>query len=55
MEALLFLGTHFKERGAFEEAEAYCTRLLDFGGPKKEVRAFPTGLKKRSPAESRSP
>jgi anaphase-promoting complex subunit 8 len=38
MEALLFLGTHCKETGNFEEAELYCTRLLDFGGPKKEVR-----------------
>lgn len=37
MEALLYLGTHYKELGDFEEAELFCTRLLNLAGPAKEV------------------
>lgn len=32
-EALVFLATHFKTHKKFEEAEVYCTRLLDYSGP----------------------
>lgn len=32
-EALVFLATHFKNHKKFEEAEVYCTRLLDYSGP----------------------
>ena len=35
-EALLFLATHCKDSGALEEAQQYCSRLLDFGGQEKE-------------------
>ncbi|AEE78373.1 cell division cycle protein 23 homolog [Arabidopsis thaliana] len=35
-EALVFLATHFKNHKKFEEAEVYCTRLLDYSGPEKE-------------------
>ncbi|XP_010520614.1 PREDICTED: anaphase-promoting complex subunit 8 [Tarenaya hassleriana] len=35
-EALVFLATHFKTQKKFEEAEVYCTRLLDYSGPEKE-------------------
>ncbi|KAK6920772.1 Cdc23 [Dillenia turbinata] len=37
IEALLFLATHFKAQKRFEEAEVYCTRLLDYTGPEKET------------------
>jgi len=33
VEALLFLAKHYKSIGRFEEAEHYCTRLLDYTGP----------------------
>jgi len=33
VEALLFLAKHYKSIGNFEEAEHYCTRLLDYTGP----------------------
>lgn len=33
VEALLFLATYYRERNGFEEAEVYCTRLLDYTGP----------------------
>lgn len=33
VEALLFLATHCKDQKRFEEAEVYCTRLLDYTGP----------------------
>jgi hypothetical protein len=33
VEALLFLAKHYKTIGNFEEAEHYCTRLLDYTGP----------------------
>jgi len=36
VEALLYLGTHYKELGDFEEAELFCTRLLNLAGPAKE-------------------
>lgn len=35
-EALLFLANHCKDSGALEEAQSYCSRLLDFGGHEKE-------------------
>ena len=35
-EALLFLATHCKDTGELEEAQQYCSRLLDFGGHEKE-------------------
>ena len=33
LEALVFLATHFKTHKKFEEAEVYCTRILDYSGP----------------------
>ena len=35
--ALQFLAEHATESGRLQEAEKYCTRLLDFGGPAKEA------------------
>ena len=35
-EALLFLANHCKESGQLQEAQQYCSRLLDFGGHEKE-------------------
>ncbi|CAN6916891.1 unnamed protein product [Brassica oleracea var. botrytis] len=35
-EALVFLATHLKTNKKFDEAEVYCTRLLDYSGPEKE-------------------
>ncbi|KAL4633090.1 hypothetical protein ACB092_04G096200 [Castanea dentata] len=37
VEALLYLATYYKTQKRFEEAEVYCTRLLDFTGPEKET------------------
>ncbi|KAJ8632128.1 hypothetical protein MRB53_025464 [Persea americana] len=37
IEALLFLAKHSKAEKRFEEAETYCTRLLDYTGPEKET------------------
>ncbi|RWR87437.1 anaphase-promoting complex subunit 8 [Cinnamomum micranthum f. kanehirae] len=37
IEALLFLAKHSKAEKRFEEAEMYCTRLLDYTGPEKET------------------
>ncbi|KAL6997233.1 anaphase-promoting complex component apc8 [Sarracenia purpurea var. burkii] len=37
VEALLFLATYCKSQKKFEEAEVYCTRLLDYTGPEKET------------------
>ncbi|KAF5734730.1 anaphase-promoting complex subunit 8-like [Tripterygium wilfordii] len=37
VEALLFLATYCKDQKRFEEAEVYCTRLLDYTGPEKET------------------
>ncbi|KAL3740510.1 hypothetical protein ACJRO7_021742 [Eucalyptus globulus] len=37
VEALLFLATYSKDQKRFEEAEVYCTRLLDYTGPEKET------------------
>ena len=33
VEGLLFRAKHCKSIGRFEEAEHYCTRLLDYTGP----------------------
>lgn len=35
--ALVYLAQHCKAAGDFSRAEAFCARLLDFGGPEKEV------------------
>nr|GMC75872.1 anaphase-promoting complex subunit 8 [Ipomoea batatas] len=37
VEALLFLVKYYKAQRRFEEAEIYCTRLLDCQGPEKEA------------------
>ncbi|XP_078434923.1 anaphase-promoting complex subunit 8 [Wolffia australiana] len=37
IEALLFLARHCKTEKKIEEAEMYCTRLLDYTGPEKET------------------
>ncbi|KAK8943020.1 Anaphase-promoting complex subunit 8 [Platanthera zijinensis] len=37
IEALLFLTKYLKAEKRFEEAEVYCTRLLDYSGPEKET------------------
>uniref|UniRef100_A0A2P2J6M2 Cdc23 domain-containing protein n=1 Tax=Rhizophora mucronata TaxID=61149 RepID=A0A2P2J6M2_RHIMU len=37
VEALLFLAQHCRALKRFEEAEVYCTRLLDYTGPEKET------------------
>lgn len=37
IEALLFLTKYLKAEKKFEEAEIYCTRLLDYSGPEKET------------------
>ncbi|XAR65418.1 hypothetical protein NMG60_11009544 [Bertholletia excelsa] len=37
VEALLFLATYCKAQKRFEEAEVYCTRLLDYTGPERET------------------
>ncbi|KAK9104736.1 hypothetical protein Scep_021580 [Stephania cephalantha] len=36
LEALMFLATYCRSQKKFEEAEVYCTRLLDYKGPEKE-------------------
>lgn len=40
VEALLFLATHCKSEKRFEEAEVYCTRLLDYTGPVTPAQAL---------------
>ncbi|KAL8042089.1 hypothetical protein ABFX02_09G027700 [Erythranthe guttata] len=37
VEALMFLAQHCKNQKRFDEAEVYCTRLLDYTGPEKET------------------
>lgn len=37
VETLLFLGDYYREQKRYEEAEVYCTRLLDYSGPEKET------------------
>ncbi|KAG1362283.1 anaphase-promoting complex subunit 8 [Cocos nucifera] len=37
IEALLFLVRHYKDKKRFEEAEVYCTRLLDYTGPVSDL------------------
>ncbi|KAF3454077.1 hypothetical protein FNV43_RR04524 [Rhamnella rubrinervis] len=37
VEALLFLAQYYKGQKRFEDAEVYCTRLLDYTGPEKET------------------
>ncbi|KAE9617106.1 putative acetyltransferase A, auxiliary subunit [Lupinus albus] len=37
VEALLYLARYYKLQSKFEEAEVYCTRLLDYTGPEKET------------------
>ncbi|XP_072983539.1 anaphase-promoting complex subunit 8 [Typha latifolia] len=46
IEALLFLAKHCKAMERFDEAEVYCTRLLDYTGPEKETaKTILRGLK----------
>ena len=35
-QALLFLANYCKDTGSLQEAQQYCSRLLDFGGHEKE-------------------
>ncbi|GFP98469.1 anaphase-promoting complex subunit 8 [Phtheirospermum japonicum] len=37
VEALTFLAQHCKNEKQYDEAEIYCTRLLDYTGPEKET------------------
>uniref|UniRef100_M1CA81 Cell division cycle n=1 Tax=Solanum tuberosum TaxID=4113 RepID=M1CA81_SOLTU len=37
VEALMFLARYYKAQKRFEDAEVYCTRLLDYSGPEKET------------------
>ncbi|KAK4486088.1 hypothetical protein RD792_008756 [Penstemon davidsonii] len=37
VEALMFLARHCQTKKRFDEAEVYCTRLLDYTGPEKET------------------
>ncbi|KAK7317459.1 hypothetical protein RJT34_01716 [Clitoria ternatea] len=37
VEALLYLAKYYKAQKRFEEAEIYCTRLLDYTGPERET------------------
>ncbi|KAL3640657.1 anaphase-promoting complex component apc8 [Castilleja foliolosa] len=37
VEALMFLAQHCKNEKQYDEAEIYCTRLLDYTGPEKET------------------
>ncbi|XP_072055401.1 anaphase-promoting complex subunit 8 isoform X2 [Arachis hypogaea] len=37
VEALLYLARYYKLQDRFEEAEVYCTRLLDYSGPERET------------------
>ncbi|KAF5796759.1 putative tetratricopeptide-like helical domain superfamily [Helianthus annuus] len=37
VEALFFLANYCKVQKRYEEAEVYCTRLLDYNGPEKET------------------
>ncbi|XP_048229235.1 anaphase-promoting complex subunit 8 isoform X2 [Ricinus communis] len=53
VEALLFLAQHCREQKRFEEAEVYCTRLLDYTGPEKETAK--NMLRGMRTAESSSP
>eukprot|EP01018_Ginkgo_biloba_P038683 Gb_03388 [translate_table: standard] len=46
IEALLYLANYYKNKQKFAEAEMYCTRLLDYGGPAKEdAKTMLRGLK----------
>jgi hypothetical protein len=33
VEALVFLAAYCKNQGLLHEAEQYCTKLMDYGGP----------------------
>ncbi|TKY67885.1 Anaphase-promoting complex subunit 8 [Spatholobus suberectus] len=37
VEALLYLAKYYRAQKRFEEAEVYCTRLLDYTGPERET------------------
>ncbi|XP_021733705.1 anaphase-promoting complex subunit 8-like [Chenopodium quinoa] len=37
VDALMFLAKYYRAQKRFEEAEIYCTRLLDYTGPEKET------------------
>jgi anaphase-promoting complex subunit 8 len=40
VEALLFLAQHCRTHKRLEEAEVYCTRLLDYTGPVRFLISF---------------
>ncbi|KAL6005085.1 anaphase-promoting complex component apc8 [Asimina triloba] len=40
IEALLFLADYYKSEKRYEEAEMYCTRLLDYTGPTSTLRTL---------------
>ncbi|KAL4178637.1 hypothetical protein AMTRI_Chr13g116080 [Amborella trichopoda] len=51
VEALLFLANHCKTENSFEEAEMYCTRLLDYSGPEKETaKSLLQGMRSTPPS-----
>ncbi|KAI4336082.1 hypothetical protein L6164_014656 [Bauhinia variegata] len=37
VESLLYLAKYYKNQNRFEDAEVYCTRLLDYTGPERET------------------
>ncbi|KAL9230864.1 hypothetical protein vseg_006159 [Gypsophila vaccaria] len=37
VDALMFLAKYYRSQKQFDEAEIYCTRLLDYAGPEKET------------------
>ncbi|GAB2289936.1 anaphase-promoting complex component apc8 [Dionaea muscipula] len=50
VDALLFLAKYTRAQKRFEEAEVYCTRLLDYPGPEKETAKNLLRSMKKSPA-----
>lgn len=55
IDAILFLGNYYKDKGEFSEAETYATRLLDYSGkPKDDGKALLkelVSLRKRNPQQ----
>ncbi|KAJ4848344.1 anaphase-promoting complex component apc8 [Turnera subulata] len=46
VEALLFLANHCRAHKRFEEAEIYCSRVLDYSGPgKEEAKSILRGMR----------
>ncbi|GAB4845596.1 anaphase-promoting complex component apc8 [Ancistrocladus abbreviatus] len=50
VDALLFLAKYCRAQKKFEEAEIYCTRLLDYPGPEKETAKSLLRSMKMSPS-----